>query len=50
MTLANDIPKGAVLVAIDIAKPRNEILIEVPGRSGTSTAPGFAGTPLKAYS
>ena len=28
MTTANSIPPGAVLVAIDIAKVRNEVLIE----------------------
>jgi transposase len=32
MTLANDMPDRAVLVAIDVAKHRNEILIEMPGR------------------
>ena len=31
MTVANSIPTDAVLVAIDIAKVRNEVLIEVPG-------------------
>ena len=32
MTLAKDMPDHAVLVAIDVAKHRNEILIETPGR------------------
>ncbi len=32
MTLAKDMPEHAVLVAIDVAKHRNEILIEAPGR------------------
>ncbi len=32
MTLAKNMPEHAVLVAIDIAKHRNEILIEAPGR------------------
>ena len=31
MTLAQTTPDGAVLVAIDVAKHRNEILIEAPG-------------------
>ncbi|WQP09145.1 IS110 family transposase (plasmid) [Sinorhizobium meliloti] len=31
MTIANSIPADAVLVAIDIAKVRNEVLIEAPG-------------------
>lgn len=31
MTISNTIPADAVLVAIDIAKVRNEILIEAPG-------------------
>ncbi|KXF74711.1 transposase [Paramesorhizobium deserti] len=31
MTISNTIPADAVLVAIDIAKVRNEVLIEVPG-------------------
>ena len=31
MTIANSIPTDAVLVAIDIAKVRNEVLIEAPG-------------------
>lgn len=33
MTLAQTMPDGAVLVAIDVAKHRNEILIEAPGRT-----------------
>ena len=33
MTLAQTTPDGAVLVAIDVAKHRNEILIEAPGRT-----------------
>ena len=33
MTIANSIPTGAVLVAIDIAKVRNEVLIEDPSHS-----------------
>lgn len=33
MTLAKDMPDRAVLVAIDVAKHRNEILIEAPGRA-----------------
>jgi transposase len=33
MTLAQTTPEGAVLVAIDVAKHRNEILIEEPGRT-----------------
>lgn len=33
MTLTKDMPDRAVLVAIDIAKHRNEILIEIPGRT-----------------
>ncbi|MEM8596916.1 MAG: hypothetical protein AAGF76_10645 [Pseudomonadota bacterium] len=33
MTLADDMPDCAVLVAIDIAKHRNEDLIEMPGRA-----------------
>ena len=33
MTLPQTTPEGAVLVAIDVAKHRNEVLIEVPGRS-----------------
>jgi len=32
MNLAKDMPEHAVLVAVDVAKHRNEILIEVPGR------------------
>ena len=32
MTNREPMPAGAVLVAIDIAKARNEVLIEVPGR------------------
>lgn len=32
MTLQNPTPSDAVLVAIDVAKSRNEVLIEVPGR------------------
>ena len=35
MTLAEDMPDRAVLVAIDVAKHGNEILIEVPGRTRT---------------
>ena len=31
MTISNSIPADAVLVAIDIAKVRNEVLIEAPG-------------------
>ena len=31
MTNRNPIPDDAVLVAIDVAKNRNEILIELPG-------------------
>ena len=31
MTIANSIPTDAVLVAVDIAKVRNEVLIETPG-------------------
>ncbi len=31
MTVSNSIPADAVLVAIDIAKVRNEVLIEAPG-------------------
>lgn len=31
MTNRNPIPDGAVLVAIDVAKNRNEVLIELPG-------------------
>ena len=31
MTISNTIPADAVLVAIDIAKVRNEVLIEAPG-------------------
>jgi len=33
MTLSEDLPHRAVLVAIDVAKHRNEVLIEVPGRA-----------------
>ena len=33
MTLAEDKPDRAVLVAIDVAKHRNEVLIEMPGRA-----------------
>jgi hypothetical protein len=33
MTDKHPIPDGAVLVAIDIAKARNDVLIEIPGRS-----------------
>ena len=33
MTLSEDMPDRAVLVAIDVAKHRNEVLIEVPGRA-----------------
>ena len=33
MTLTQDMSDRAVLVAIDVAKHRNEILIEVPGRT-----------------
>lgn len=33
MTLTKDMPDRAVLVAIDIAKHRNEILIEMPERT-----------------
>ena len=33
MTLIHDMPDRAVLVAIDVAKHRNEVLIEVPGRT-----------------
>lgn len=33
MTTRQPIPEGAVLVAIDVAKHRNEILIEAPGFS-----------------
>ena len=33
MTLTKDMPDRAVLVAIDVAKHRNEILIEIPGRA-----------------
>ena len=32
MTLAKDMPDHAVLVAIDVAKHRKQILIEAPGR------------------
>ena len=32
MTNRNPIPPGAVLVALDIAKLRNEVLIEMPGQ------------------
>lgn len=32
MTLKNSTPTNAVLVAIDIAKTRNDVLIEVPGK------------------
>ena len=31
MTNAHSIPDNAVLVAIDIAKARNDVLIEIPG-------------------
>ncbi|WP_195180517.1 hypothetical protein [Mesorhizobium sp. INR15] len=31
MTISNSIPADALLVAIDIAKIRNEVLIEAPG-------------------
>ena len=31
MTTLHPMPDGVVLVAIDIAKTRNEVLIEVPG-------------------
>ena len=31
MTRSNTIPMTAVLVAIDVAKSRNEVLIEMPG-------------------
>ncbi|MCL5778864.1 IS110 family transposase [Limibaculum sp. FT325] len=33
MTLSEDLPHRTVLVAIDVAKHRNEVLIEVPGRA-----------------
>jgi hypothetical protein len=33
MTLSEDMPDRAVLVAIDVAKHRNEVLIEIPGRA-----------------
>lgn len=33
MTLTEDMPDRAVLVAIDVAKHRNEVLIEMPGRA-----------------
>ena len=33
MTLSEDMPDCAVLVAIDVAKHRNEVLIEMPGRA-----------------
>ncbi|MEM6943357.1 MAG: hypothetical protein AAF565_06355 [Pseudomonadota bacterium] len=33
MTLSADMPDRAVLVAIDVAKHRNEVLIEMPGRA-----------------
>jgi len=33
MTLAEDMPDRAVLVAIDVARHRNEVLIEMPGRA-----------------
>ena len=33
MTLSEDMPDHAVLVAIDVAKHRNEVLIGVPGRA-----------------
>jgi hypothetical protein len=33
MTMPNVAPTNAVLVAIDVAKHRNEVLIEEPGRS-----------------
>jgi len=33
MTLPEDMPDRAVLVAIDVAKHRNEVLIEIPGRA-----------------
>ena len=33
MTLSEDMPDRAVLVAIDVAKRRNEVLIEMPGRA-----------------
>jgi hypothetical protein len=32
MTDRNPIPAGAVLVALDIAKLRNEVLIEIPAQ------------------
>ena len=38
MTLPQTTPEGAVLVAIDVAKHRNEVLIEVPGRSAPAPA------------
>ena len=33
MTTRQPMPEGAVLVAIDVAKHRNEVLIEEPGRA-----------------
>lgn len=33
MTISTSMPNGAVLVAIDIAKNRNEVLIEEPGKT-----------------
>ena len=33
MTISMSTPNGAVLVAIDIAKNRNEVLIEEPGKT-----------------
>ena len=40
MTTLQSMPAGAVLVAIDIAKHRHEVLIDAPGRkrSGTRAA------------
>ena len=32
MTNRDPIPPGAVLVALDIAKLRNEVLVEMPGQ------------------
>ncbi len=33
MTISMSMPNGAVLVAMDIAKNRNEVLIEEPGKT-----------------
>ncbi len=39
MTTLQSMPAGAVLVAIDIAKHRHEVLIDAPGRKRSGTSP-----------